>query len=308
MTARDRTRRRTTDRGASAARPADPDGPLVSTAWLNEHLDDADLVLLEVDEQPLIYNVGHIPGARNVEWRRDLQADLTRDIPGPEQIRELWRALGITRTSRVVIYGDRNNWYACFAYWLFALYGLDRLALLDGGRQLWLTENRPTTTKLPAACTVADPAVPRLDEGSRATWRSVLDAGRETVLLDVRTSAEFTGDLLTEPGYPQEAAQRPGHIPGARSAPWNQATNPNGTFLGHQALAELYAGHGIDPDRPVITYCRIGERSAHTWFVLHELLGVGGAQNYDGSWTEWGSMIGMPVENGETGSAEPHTL
>jgi thiosulfate/3-mercaptopyruvate sulfurtransferase len=272
-------------------------GPLVSTAWLHDHLADDDLVVLEVDEQPLIYNVGHIPGARNIEWRRDLQAQLTRDIPGPEEIRVLWRALGITRASRVVLYGDRNNCCACFAYWLFRLYGLKRLALLDGGRQLWRSEDRPMTTRIPAAARAARTARPRLDPASRATWRTVLDAAPQTVLLDVRTPAEFTGAAMTEPGYAHEAAQRPGHIPGAVSAPWNRATSPDGTFLGQDELRDLYAGHGVAPGRPVIAYCRIGERSAHTWFVLHELLGLDDVRNYDGSWTEWGSMIAMPVEH-----------
>jgi len=273
-------------------------GPLVSTAWMQDHLADPDLVVLEVDEQPLIYAVGHIPGAHNVDWRRDLQAHPTRDIPGPEAIGQLWQRLGITRASTVVLYGDKNNWYACFAYWLFALYGLQRMALLDGGRQLWLTERRPTTTDISPDTDTAPPSPHQLDLASRATWQSVLDAAPDTVLLDVRTPAEFSGELLTEPGYPLEAAQRPGHIPGARSAPWNHATNPDGTFLTRDALHELYAAHGVTPDRPVISYCRIGERSAHTWFVLHELLDHPNVKNYDGSWTEWGSMIAMPVELG----------
>lgn len=283
------------------------DGPLVSTAWLQDHLADEHLVVLEVDEQPLIYSIGHVPGARNVEWRRDLQDHLTRDIPSPEGIRELWQRLGIGPDSTVVLYGDKNNWYACFAYWLFTLYGLPRLALLDGGRQLWLSEGRPTTTDIPGAGKAARTPTPRLDAASRATWRDVLDVPPQTVLLDVRTLAEYTGELLTEPGYPQEAAQRPGHIPGARSAPWNIATNPDGTFLHPDALRALYDEHAVVPGRPVVTYCRIGERSAHTWFALHELLGLDDVRNYDGSWTEWGSMIGMPVELGHhaTGSAPP---
>ena len=275
-----------------------PDGPLVGTAWLHDHLADPDLVVLEVDEQPLIYAVGHIPGARNVDWREDLQAHRTRDIPDAEAIRGLWQRLGITPASSVVLYGDKNNWYACFAYWLFALYGLRNLALLDGGRQLWRTEGRPTTTDVPAPAPAAETPVPELDGASRATWRSVLDATGDTVLLDVRTPAEFSGEILTEPGYPQEGAQRPGHIPGARCAPWNQATNPDGTFLAAGELEALYAAYGVAADRPVVTYCRIGERSAHTWFVLHELLGYDDVKNYDGSWTEWGSMIAMPVALG----------
>jgi thiosulfate/3-mercaptopyruvate sulfurtransferase len=277
-------------------------GPLVSTAWMQDHLADPDLVVLEVDEQPLIYAVGHIPGAHNVDWRRDLQAHPTRDIPGPEAIGQLWQRLGITRASTVVLYGDKNNWYACFAYWLFALYGLQRMALLDGGRQLWLTQHRPTTTDISPDADATPPSPHQLDLASRATWQSVLDAAPDTVLLDVRTPAEFSGELLTEPGYPLEAAQRPGHIPGARSAPWNHATNPDGTFLTRDALHEVYAAHGVTPDRPVISYCRIGERSAHTWFVLHELLDHPNVKNYDGSWTEWGSMIAMPVELGADAS------
>ncbi len=276
--------------------------PLVSTAWLEEHLGDPGLVIVEVDEQPLMYGVGHIPGARNVQWRRDLQDQRTRDIPGVAAMRSLWARLGIVQGSTVVLYGDKNNWHACFAFWLFRMYGLQRLALLDGGRQLWLGEGRPTTTEVPpdvaASARAAGAPEPRLDTTSRATWRDVLDAQDATVLLDVRTRAEYTGELLTEPGYAGETAQRPGHIPGARHAPWNLATNPDGTFLALGALRDLYAGHDVAPGRPVITYCRIGERSAHTWFVLHELLGLPDVRNYDGSWTEWGSMIGMPVELG----------
>jgi len=275
-----------------------PDGPVVSTAWLQAHLDDPGLVILEVDEQPLIYNVGHIPGARNIQWRRDLQDQRTRDIPGRDAMKDLWRRLGITPASTVVLYGDRNNWYACFAYWLFEIYGLRHLALLDGGRQLWLAEARPTTTDVPPTATTPRTPTPRYEATSRATWRDVVEAPPGTVLLDVRTPAEFTGELLTEPGYPQEAAQRPGHIPGARSVPWNLATDPDGTFRDPDALRDLYTGHGATPGRPIISYCRIGERSAHTWFVLHELLGLDDVRNYDGSWTEWGSMIGMPVELG----------
>jgi len=281
------------------------DGPLVCTGWLAERLGDDDLVVLEVDEQPLIYGVGHIPGARNIDWRHDLQAERTRDIPGPEAIEQLWQRLGITAERTIVFYGDRNNWYACFAFWLFRLYGLQRLALLDGGRQLWLAEARPTTTVVPADADGPRAPVPCLNAASRATWRGVLDAASGTVLLDVRTPAEFTGELLTEPGYPDEAAQRPGHIPGARSAPWNLATNPDGTFLAPAALRDLYDRHGVAPGRRVIAYCRIGERSAHTWFVLHELLGLDAAQNYDGSWVEWGSMIAMPVEIGDAPPQQP---
>lgn len=275
-----------------------PPGVLVDGDWLESRLPDPRVIVLEVDEMPLIHRAGHIPGARNVDWRTELQDPVTRDLPTPAAMHACWRRWGIGRGSTVVLYGDKNNWYACFGYWLLRHYGLRRMAILDGGRQRWIAEGRAMTTQR----TVVTPprAVPRPATGQdvRVRWPQVLDG--DAILIDVRTPAEYRGEILTEPGYADEGAQRPGHIPGAHSIPWDIATGLDGSFLPVDALRELYDTRGVlQPDRPIITYCRIGERSAHTWFVLSELLGVPEVHNYDGSWTEWGSMIGMPVAVGD---------
>lgn len=274
-------------------------GPLVSTEWLSDHLGQDGLVVVEVDEQPLMYTVGHVEGARNVDWRTELQDPLTRDIPDGTAIAELWRRLGIGRSTAVVMYGDKNNWYAAFGLWLFRYWGLSRVALLDGGRQAWLAEDRPITRDTPAAAHPVRVPKPQPDPSMRARWSDVLGAGDALALVDVRTPAEYRGDVLAEPGYEAEGAQRAGHIPGAANVPWDVASAPDGRFLPLDRLTAIYAAHDIGPERPVISYCRIGERSAHTWFVLHELLGHPDVRNYDGSWTEWGSMIGMPIAVGE---------
>jgi thiosulfate/3-mercaptopyruvate sulfurtransferase len=272
---------------------------LVDRAWLLEHLNDPGLVILEVDERPVLYRVGHIPGAHCLDWHTDLQDPVTRDIPTREAIQALWRRTGIDDESLVVLYGDKNNWYACFAYWLFRLYGLRRLAILDGGRPAWVTSGQPLSTIEPAP-EHSDPPSPQLDPSLRASWRDVAEPETDpAALIDVRTPEEYRGEMLTEPGYPEEAAQRPGHIPGALSIPWDHATRDDGSFKSTEELQALYTASGLDRQTPTITYCRIGERSAHTWFVLHELLGWPDVRNYDGSWTEWGSMIAMPVALGD---------
>ncbi len=274
-------------------------GVLVSCAWLQARLDAPRVVIVEVDEQPLLYRLAHIPGAHGIDWRADLQHPLVRDIPDAEAIERLWRRLGIEADSIVVLYGDKNNWYACFAYWLFTLYGLRNLHILDGGRPLWLHRGLPVTRDEPLAGPVAPPPA-ELDGAMRSGfWDVTTGLARGCQLVDVRSPEEFRGELITEPGYPQEAAQRPGHIPGAVNIPWALATELDGTFRSLEDLRALYAAHGITADRTTITYCRIGERSAHTWFVLHELLGFPEVCNYDGSWTEWGSIMGMPIELGE---------
>jgi thiosulfate/3-mercaptopyruvate sulfurtransferase len=287
---------------------------LVDGDWLQARLGQRGLVICEVDERPAIYRIGHVPGAHCLDWRFDLQDPLSRDIPGPEAIRRLWRRLGVTKRSTVVFYGDKSNWYACFGFWLFRLYGLEDLRLLDGGRQAWVAEGRPLSQKEPTEPRRSDTRKPGGGGGGpgaaaptpavrlrplRAHWRDVDAAMRDGVqLLDVRTPAEYRGDLLTEPGYPEEGAQRAGHIPGALSVPWDLAVAGDGRILDDERLRERFRERGVDLRAPAITYCRIGERSAHTWFVLHELLGAS-ARNYDGSWTEWGSMIGMPVAVGD---------
>jgi len=273
---------------------------LVARDWLLDHLGDPGIVVLEVDERPVLYRVGHIPGAYCLDLHTDLQDAVTRDIPTSQAIEDLWRRTGIDENSLVVLYGDKNNWYACFAYWLFRHYGLRRLAILDGGRPAWVTSGLPLDTTEPPPG-VREPPPAQCDTALRATWLDIADQASEpTQLIDVRTPEEYRGDLLTEPGYPEEAAQRPGHIPGALSIPWDQATRDDGTFRTIDELEELFRSHGLEQQSATITYCRIGERSAHSWFVLHELLGWPDVRNYDGSWTEWGSMIAMPVALGPT--------
>jgi thiosulfate/3-mercaptopyruvate sulfurtransferase len=275
------------------------DGVLVDGEWVQARLGDPDLVVCEVDERPLIYRLGHIPGAHCLDWRMDLQDPVSRDLPDAEAMRRLWRRIGLAPESTVVFYGDKSNWYACFAFWLFRLYGARELRILDGGRQVWVREERPLTQEEPPENTIATVLPPRRRTRLRAGWREVEAAMADGVqLLDVRTPAEYRGDVLTEAGYPEEGAQRPGHIPGALSVPWDIAVGHDGRILADGELRARLAARGVDVSAPAITYCRIGERSAHTWFVLHELLGAR-AQNYDGSWTEWGSMIGMPVALGE---------
>jgi thiosulfate/3-mercaptopyruvate sulfurtransferase len=272
---------------------------LVDREWLLEHLEDAELVILEVDERPVLYRIGHIPGAHCLDWHSDLQDPLTRDIPNRDAIQALWRRIGIHDDSLVVLYGDKNNWYACFAYWLFRLYGLRQLAILDGGRPAWVISGEPLSTIEPVPEN-SEPPSAQLEPSLRASWRDVAEPQTGgSQLIDVRTPEEYRGEMLTEPGYPEEAAQRPGHIPGALSIPWDRATLEDGGFRSREELEEIFSSHGLERDTATITYCRIGERSAHTWFVLHELLGWPDVRNYDGSWTEWGSMIAMPVALGD---------
>jgi thiosulfate/3-mercaptopyruvate sulfurtransferase len=275
------------------------DRVLVDSEWLQARLEDPNLVVCEVDERPLVYRLGHVPGAHCLDWRAELQDPVSRDLPGPQAMRRLWARIGMGPQSTVVFYGDKSNWYACFGFWLFRLYGARDLRILDGGRQAWVSEERPLSRAQPVEHASQGVAVPRRRATLRAGWREVRAAINNGVqLLDVRTPAEYRGDVLSEPGYPEEGAQRPGHIPSALSVPWDIAVDTDGRLLQDAALRAQFAERGVDPEGPAITYCRIGERSAHTWFVLHELLGVP-ARNYDGSWAEWGSMIGMPVALGD---------
>jgi thiosulfate/3-mercaptopyruvate sulfurtransferase len=273
--------------------------PLVCCEDVLARLGGPSLVLVEVDEQPLLYHMRHIPGAHMLHWRYDIQDPVTRDLPDAEAMLRLWTRLGIGRDSFVVLYGDKYNLYASFAYWVWWLYGLRRMAILDGGRPLWLTRRLPTDSRAPRLGS-GEPPTPRLDPSGRAAWWQLRAGGiASPALIDVRTPREYTGEWLTEPGFESEVPQRPGHIPGAANVPWTLATEYDGRLKSRAALRQIYADAGVMIDRPVVTYCRIGERSAHTWFVLHEVLGHPDVRSYDGSWTEWGSMTGMPVALGE---------
>jgi thiosulfate/3-mercaptopyruvate sulfurtransferase len=270
---------------------------LVSTEWLAEHLADDDVVVAEVDENPDLYEDGHIPRAVKLHWRDDLQNALVRDVVSKEQFEHLMSERGISNDTTVVLYGDKNNWFAAYAYWYLKLFAHEDVRLLDGGRQKWIDEGRELTIKLPAPAPAVYTAGP-VDESIRVRRDEVLarldDPG--VVLVDVRSPQEFAGELIAPPGYEQEGASRAGHIPGARSIPWATAVRDDGTFRDLEELREIYAAGGVTPDKEVRAYCRIGERSAHTWFVLRELLGYDSVRNYDGSWTEWGNLVDVPIE------------
>ncbi len=273
---------------------------LVTTAWLAEHLQDPDLRVLDVDEDTDAYRRGHIPGSVGVHWRDDLQARVARDIVSPEDFAALMDRLGITTGTRVVLYGGNKNWFAAYAYWYFKYYGHDAVQLLDGGRRKWELEGRPLVTDQPVVPAGSGYPVPTPREEIRAYRDQILTdfLGRpEAGLVDVRSPEEYSGAKLAPDNLPSEGAQRGGHIPGARNIPWSRAVDPEQeTFLDADRLTEIYASEGITPDREIVAYCRIGERSAHTWFVLSQLLGYPRVRNYDGSWTEWGSLVKAPIE------------
>jgi thiosulfate/3-mercaptopyruvate sulfurtransferase len=272
---------------------------LVSTDWLAEHLDDSNVVVGEVDENTDLYDEGHIPGAVKLHWQDDLQDPIERDVVDKESFEKLLGKRGIGNDTAVILYGDKNNWFAAFAYWYLKVYGHEDVRILDGGRQKWIDEGREVTTDVPAPQSTSYTARDR-DESIRAyrdQVREWLEAD-ERALVDVRSPGEYAGDLIAPPGYEQEGAQRGGHIPGAASIPWASAVRDDGTFKSADELRELYGGKGVTPDKEVTAYCRIGERSAHTWFVLRELLGYDNVRNYDGSWTEWGNLVDVPIEKG----------
>jgi thiosulfate/3-mercaptopyruvate sulfurtransferase len=268
---------------------------LVSTEWLADNL--ATVVVAEVDESPEVYDEGHIPGAVKLHWQDDLQDPLERDLISKESFEGLMASRGISNDTTVVLYGDKNNWFAAYAYWYLKIYGHADVRILDGGRQKWIDEGRELTAEVPSPAPGSYTAEER-DESIR-TYRDEVLAGLRSegiALVDVRSPQEFSGELLAPPGYEQEGASRGGHIPGAASVPWATAVRDDGTFKSPADLQELYAGKGVTPDREVRAYCRIGERSAHTWFVLRELLGYDRVKNYDGSWTEWGNLVDVPIE------------
>lgn len=275
---------------------------LVSTDWVLQHLNDPNIRIIEVNEDPLLYHTGHIPGAVNIDWQNDLWDPVIREFIQPEQLAQLFSSLGISNNTTLLLYGDKNNWWAAYAFWFFSYSGHQNLKLINGGRIKWTQENKPLSTEAvsyPATAYAPGQRNPEL----RAFKDQVLaHLGKvqtgEGALVDVRSPAEFSGEKTHMPEYPQEGVLRGGHIPGAKSIPWAQTVNPDGTFKSLPELQSLYAAKGITPDKEVIAYCRIAERSSHTWFVLTHLLGFPNVKNYDGSWTEWGNSVGVPIQKG----------
>ena len=272
---------------------------LVSTDWVANHLNDPKIRIVESNEDPLLYPSGHIPGAVEVDWTRDLNDPVRRDYLGKEGFQALLRRHGIAKDTTVVFYGDKNNWWATYASWVFHLFGHDNSKIVDGGRIKWLNEGRPLTKDVPSYPPSDYVSAERDDKRFRAFRDQVLvHTNAKKPMIDVRSPAEYSGERLHMPDYPNEGALRGGHIPGAKSVPWAKAVNPeDGTFKTADELRALYEQEaGLKPDDDVVVYCRIGERSSHTWFVLRNLLGYKQVRNYDGSWTEWGNLVGVPIE------------
>lgn len=270
---------------------------LVETAWVAEHLNDPNVRIVESNEDPLLYSMGHIPGAVAVDWFTTLQHSVRRDFLTREEFEGVCRQLGIANDTLVVFYGDKSNWFACYALWLFEYYGHQKTAIMNGGRLKWEQEGRPWVREVPTypatmyRASEPDATIRALRE---EVFKHLAASGK---LVDVRSPKEYSGELIHMPNYPQEGAMRGGHIPGALNIPWAQATNEaDSTFKSLEALRELYQAKGLAPNDAVIAYCRIGERSSHTWFVLKYLLGYSQVKNYDGSWTEWGNLVGAPIE------------
>jgi len=271
---------------------------LVESDWVSQHLKDNNVRIAEVDYDPIAnYNLGHIPGAVLFDWKTDMNDPLSRDIVNQKQLEDLLSRTGVNKDTTLVLYGDFNNWFAAFAFWILKYYGFEKVVLMNGGRKKWLLENREVTRELPAQTLAVYKA-----KGPNEEIRIYLDdvkkslGKRDKALVDVRSPAEFTGEITAPPEYPNEHAQRGGHIPGAVSIPWSQAVKEDGTFKTAEELAKLYQSKGITPDKEIITYCRIGERSSFSWFVLKYLLGYPKVRNYDGSWTEWGNMVRNPIQ------------
>jgi thiosulfate/3-mercaptopyruvate sulfurtransferase len=269
---------------------------LVDTQWVEDHLNDDSIRIVEVDENPALYAEAHIPGAIGFDWQKDLQDQVKRDFLSPEEFGKLFGSRGVSNDHTIVLYGDRNNWFAAYTYWYLRYYGHDKALLMDGPREKWINEGRPTNSDQPSHAATTFQAKPG-DETIRAKRDEMLKVvGSDTALVDVRSPQEFSGELIAMAGYEQEGAQRSGHIPGAANVPWAQAVNDDGTFIYADDQREIYTGKGVLSGNDIVAYCRIGERSAHTWFVLHELLGVDNVKNYDGSWTAWGNRVAVPVE------------
>ena len=273
-------------------------GKLVSTDWVAARVKDDSVRIIESNEDPLLYPSGHIPGAVEVDWVKDLNDPLRRDYLDKDGFEALASRIGISPDTTVVFYGDKSNWWATYALWVFELFGHDNARIMDGGRLKWTDEGRELTREKPQIA-ASDYSAPERDDSQIRAFRdgvlAHIQAGGQ--LVDVRSPGEFAGDLLHIPGYPQEGAVRGGHIPGASSCPWSRAANEDGTFKNAAELSAIYMDElGLNPEEPTIAYCRIGERSSHTWFVLTNLLGFGDVRNYDGSWTEWGNSVGLPIE------------
>ncbi|MGD1030154.1 MAG: sulfurtransferase [Opitutaceae bacterium] len=277
-------------------------GALVDADWLQRHLEDPKIRIVESNEDVLLYDTGHIPGAVHIDWRGDLQDNTVRDYVSPEQFAEVCSRNGISPATTVIFYGDKSNWWACYALWAFRLFGHKKVKILDGGRDKWKADGRPLTRDKPGYPRTAYPVPPkRYDRKIRAFFQDALVFSKaKKPLIDVRSPREYTGELTHMPEYPQEGVLRGGHVPGARSVPWKTAANEDSTFKPAEELKKIYTENlGLDPAGDTIVYCRIGERSSHTWFVLTYLLGYRKVRNYDGSWTEWGNRVRAPVAKGE---------
>ncbi len=271
---------------------------LVSTDWVMNHIKDPKVRVVESDEDLLLYDIGHVPGAVKIDWHTDLQDPVRRDYLDQVHFEQLMSEKGIANDTTVVFYGDKNNWWACYAFWVFKLFGHADARIMDGGRTKWADEGRPLTKDVPLYPPTHYQAAARDDRQIRAFRDDVMEhIGSGAPLVDVRSPQEFSGELLHMPGYPQEGALRGGHIPGAKNVPWGRAVRPDGTFKSADELRAIYEQEqGLRPEADVVAYCRIGERSSHTWFVLTYLLGYPRVRNYDGSWTEWGNLVGAPIE------------
>jgi thiosulfate/3-mercaptopyruvate sulfurtransferase len=279
---------------------------LVSTQWLAEHRGEPGLAVVESDEDVLLYETGHIPGAVKIDWHTDLNDPVVRDYIDGERFAQVLGSKGIGRDTTVVVYGDKSNWWAAYTLWVFTLFGHEDVRLLDGGRDKWIAEGRELSTDAPSVTPVEYPVVERDDAGVRAFKEDVLAHLGRGPLIDVRSLEEYTGERTEIPGYPTEGALRRGHIPSAASVPWAKAAAPDASFKTRAELEEVYLdGAGLTPGDDVIAYCRIGERSSHTWFVLTHLLGFENVKNYDGSWTEWGSAVRVPIALGAEPGAVP---